>query len=250
MAKPTSLETPLPVLQGNGRSRGDGARRVYETLRSEILSLALEPGELLDEARIGQRFDLSRSPVREALIRLGSEGLVTTLPNKSTLVAPLKVEAVPQYLDALDLLQRAVTRLAARARSDADLEVIRAAQVEFEGALATRNALEMIEANRKFHAAIGTASGNSYLAEAYARLLDEGRRILRLYFRAFNDTLPEEFADEHPRIIAAIEARDKDLAESLAHEHAVNMGQGFLAYLSARHTDRVSVSGIQRGSAA
>lgn len=238
------MHKPVTTDNANGaRSRGDGARSVYAALRAEILSLELEPGSLLDEARIARRFGVSRSPVREALIRLRSEGLVTTLPNKSTLVTPLNVETFPQYLDALDLLQRATTRLAAIKRSDADLERIRRAQAAFETTLEGPDTLAMIEANRDFHVAIGTAGGNRFLGEAYAKLLDEGRRILRLYFRAYGDTMPAEFADEHPRIIAAIEARDADAAERLAHEHALQMGRGFLAYLDTRHTDAVAVTG-------
>jgi DNA-binding GntR family transcriptional regulator len=236
-----SAVTTISKSTNGTRSRGGGGRTVYEALRAEILSLSLEPGELLDESRIGQRFGLSRSPVREALIRLGSEGLVTTLPNKSTLVAPLNVEAFPQYLDALDLLQRATTRLAAVQHNAGDLASICAAQETFEDALSRHHALDMIQANRDFHVAIGEAGHNRYLAHAYGRLLDEGRRILRLYFRSYGDTLPSQFADEHPRIIAAITARDADLAEQLAHEHALNMGRGFLEYLSTRHTDQVVV---------
>ena len=237
-------EPATPTENGNGaRSRGDGARSVYTALRAEILSLALEPGCLLDEARLAQRFGVSRSPVREALIRLRSEGLVTTLPNRSTLVTPLNVDTFPEYLDALDLLQRATTRLAALKRSDADLERIRAAQAAFETTLEGGDALAMIEANREFHVAIGAAGGNRFLAEACARLLDEGRRFLRLYFRAYGDAMPAEFADEHPRIIAAIEAKDADAAERLAHEHALQMNRGFLAFLDTRHTDAVAVTG-------
>jgi len=229
---------------GGANGRGGGGRRVYDALRDEILALDLEPGALLDEARIGQRFGLSRSPVREALIRLESDGLVTTLPNKSTLVAPLNVEAFPHYLDALDLLQRAVTRLAALKRSDADLIRIEAAQTTFEDTIARRDALAMIQSNRDFHASIGEASRNVYLADAYTRLLDEGRRYLRIYFRAHDDTLPAEYADEHPRIVDAIRTRDADLAERLAQAHAQHMGSGFLAHLSARETDTMSVKSM------
>ncbi len=229
--------------ENGSKSRGGGARKVYNALRTEILTLVLEPGELLDEARIGERFGLSRSPVREALIRLSSEGLVTTLPNKSTQVAPLQIEDFPQYLDALDLLQRAVTRLAAKQRRDADLVIIKSAQGAFEDALGRRDALAMIEANRDFHVAIGEAARNRYLADSYARILDEGRRILRIYFRSYGDAVHPEFADEHPRIIAAIEARDEDLAERLAHAHARQMGERFLQYLRSRHTADISVAG-------
>ncbi len=73
------------------RIRGTGWKNVYETLRNEILSLALPPGQLLDETTLAERFDMSRSPVREALIRLGADELVVTLSNRSTIVAPIEV---------------------------------------------------------------------------------------------------------------------------------------------------------------
>src|SRR5262245_46033781 len=73
------------------RAKGTGWKSVYDTLRTEILSLELPPGQLLDETTLAERFDLSRSPVREALIRLSSEELVVTLPNRSTIVAPIEI---------------------------------------------------------------------------------------------------------------------------------------------------------------
>ena len=66
------------------RTRGAGWKDIYTTLRNEILSLVLKPGQLLDEMSIAERFDMSRSPVREALIRLASDELVVTLSNRST----------------------------------------------------------------------------------------------------------------------------------------------------------------------
>lgn len=218
------------------KTRGDGAQRVYRKLRDDILSLELAPGELLDEVTIGQRFNLSRSPVREALIRLASDGLVRTLPNKSTMVAPLNIEAFPQYLDALDLVQRVTTRLAALLRSRTDLEKIESCQAAFAKALADGDALRMIETNRDLHIAISEAGQNIYFTETYTRLLDEGRRMLRLYFRSFDDSLPPDLAGEHDKIIEAIRDRDADLAERLAHEHAVQVGDRFLEYLGRRHT--------------
>ncbi|TIQ54284.1 MAG: GntR family transcriptional regulator, partial [Mesorhizobium sp.] len=82
-------------------------------LRNEILSLTLQPGQLLDETTLAERFDMSRSPVREALIRLSGEDLVVTLSNRSTIVAPIEVATFPKYVEALDLAQRVNTRLAA-----------------------------------------------------------------------------------------------------------------------------------------
>jgi DNA-binding GntR family transcriptional regulator len=237
---PRDKPTTSPRDKPDGR--GQGAVRVYEALREDILSLSIPPGELLDEVQIGRRFQLSRSPVREALIRLASEGLVKTLPNKSTMVAPLHLEEFPAYIDSLDLVQRATTRLAAQLRSASDLAEINACQAKFETALKERDALAMIESNRHFHIAISEAAQNRYLKQFHARLLDEGRRFLRLYFRSFDDSLPPEFCDEHVQIIEAIERQDADLAERLAHEHTQQVSNRFLSYLARRRTADIAVA--------
>jgi len=223
------------------KRRGEGAARVYRRLRDDILRLDLEPGQVLDETRISRDFQLSRSPIREALIRLSSEGLIRMLPNKNTIVAPLNIEEFSSYIDALDLVQRITTRLAARLRTSEQLEHIKQQQAEFSKAVKAHDAHAMIEHNRNFHVAISDASQNRYLSEFNSRLLDEGRRYLRLYFRSFNDTLPPEFNDEHHQIIAAIESRDEERAEHLAHEHSMQVSERFLRYLSRRQTGDFSV---------
>jgi DNA-binding GntR family transcriptional regulator len=225
------------------RVRGTGAAEVYRHLREEILSLALRPGAPLDEARLSARFQLSRSPVREALIRLSAEGLVVTLPNRSTLVAPFDLESLPRYLDALDLMQRTVTRLAALLRTPADVHRIRVLHDGFEEALARRDPLQMIEGNRNFHVAIAEAGRNPYFTSLYTRLLDEGRRMMRVYFAYLGDTLPQEFRDEHTGLVEAVAAGDVDRAERLAHAHAVQFSGRFLDHLATRLSAGVSVAG-------
>ena len=224
------------------RVRGSSARTVYESLRRDILTMALPPGQPLDEVQIGERYNLSRSPVREALIRLSSEELVQTLPNKSTIVTPLNIQELPRYLDALDLMQRTTTRLAALLRTDADLKVIKQRQRAFQSALDKSNALDLIQTNRDFHIAISEAGKNRYFTSLYTRLLDEGLRMLRIYFSSYGDSLPPELEGEHAAIIEAIEARDADLAERLAHEHAVQVGDRYAAFLTTRFTADISLT--------
>ena len=78
----------------------------------------------------------------------------------------------------------------------------------------------MIATNREFHAAIAEAGRNPYYTALFLRLLDEGRRLLRLYYQSFDDRLPQEFVDEHEAMIAAIAARDVEAADRLARSHA------------------------------
>lgn len=222
-------------------ARGYGAIHVFERLRDEILSLELKPGQLIDEASLAARFEVSRSPVREALVRLAAEGLVETVPNKGTIITPLNIEEFPKYIDALDLIQRAVMRLAARHRTDADLVAIRAAQKEFRKRVVANDALGMIAQNVVFHLAIANAGRNRFFTETYRRLLGEGRRNLRLYYRSYGDTLPEELCHAHDAQVDAIAAQDEDLAERLGHEHAEEVHQRFLHFLSERNTREIAI---------
>ncbi len=179
---------------------------------------------------------MSRSPVRESLIRLSMEGLVVTLPNKSTLVAPLNIEEYPAYLDALDLMQRVTTRLAARLRTEADLQIIKERQKEFTKALDDGDVQGMIETNREFHMAISEAARNPYFNFLHARLMDDGRRMLHLYFRSFGGKVPSSIRRDHDRIVKAIKEQKEDEAEKCAHEHVIQVGDRFIGYLKSRQT--------------
>ena len=206
-------------------ARGTGGAWAYESLRAEILSLQLAPGLDLDEAGLVARLGLSRTPVREALIRLAADGLVVLLPNRGARVAPLDLVDLPRYVEALDLAQRAVNRFAALRRTDDDLKNIAAARDAFEASVAGGDAMAMTERNRDFHAAVAGAAHNRYVADHYLRLLDQGMRLLRIPF-AFDpeddgaDAHIAKIVDDHRKIAEAVTARDAEGADALGHDHA------------------------------
>lgn len=215
---------------------------VYEALRREILTLDLQPGELLDETRLSQRFGFSRSPVREALIRLAGENLVVTLANRSTIVAPIDITRFPAYVDALDIAQRMSTRLAAALRTDADIAVIEEQQRAFIKAVASRNHLAMSATNKDFHMAIARAGRNPYITSFYDKLLDEGRRILHLHFDYIERTHDGKLlTNEHEEMIAAIRNKDIDQADALASDHSRQFRDNFLNFLRENYAAGVSL---------
>ena len=222
------------------RKRGSGAQFVYSILRDEILDLTLLPGSPIDEIRLSERLSMSRTPIREALVRLASEGLVTTLPNRSTVVSNIDFMNLHTFFDAMTLMYRVTTRLAAQFHTPADMANIRARQVEFAKAVSAQDALSMIATNREFHAEIARAGRNPYYESLCLRLLDEGRRLLRMYYQSFDDQLPSEYVQEHEDLIAAIEARDIGRADSLAETHAdqiVRQIQGLISRDRRQHID-------------
>ncbi|MDF1632703.1 GntR family transcriptional regulator [Mycoplana sp. MJR14] len=216
----------------SSRARGSGTQSVYNAIRQEILAMVLAPGSPLDEVRLSERFGMSRTPVREALLRLAADGLVTTLPNRNTVVSAIDFATLPAYFEALTLMYRATTRAAAMHRAPKLMEKVHARQRDFRKAVEDRDAFAMIEANREFHVAIAEVGGNGYYTGFFARLLDEGRRILRLYYSTFEDRLPRQYVDEHEAIIAAIEAGDVDLCDRLATQHAAQIVRQIQDYIA------------------
>lgn len=214
------------------RAKGTGVRFAYDSLRHDILTLDLPPGAVLDETSIAERFGMSRSPVREALIRLAGDDLVVTLSNRSTVVAPIDVQSFPKYVEALDVAQRMNTRLAAELRSDQDLKTIARRQRDFVAAVGKGDHLAMSAANMAFHMAIAEAGRNPYLALFYERLLNQGRRMLHLHFdyleQGNDGTL---LTDEHDEMLAAIADRDAPRADALAHAHTRQFRDNFLAFM-------------------
>lgn len=202
------------------RKRGSGVKKAYDLLRTEILDLTLPPGSPIDEVQLAERLSLSRTPIREALARLATEGLIDTLPNRSTMVSNIDFLNLHTFFDAITLMYRVTTRLAAKNWRPGDLEIIQAHQRDFAKAVANHDALAMIGTNRDFHAAIAEAARNPYYLSLFVRLLDDGRRLLRLYYQSFNDRPPPSVVEEHEDIIAAITARDVEAADRLAKAHA------------------------------
>ena len=202
-----------------------GAQSVFQGLKEDILQLRLPPGENIEEPTLERRFKVSRTPVREALIRLASEGLVTLLPNRGARVAEIDISDVPQYFEALDVCQRMVLRLCALRASDQQISDLNKTNNYFISATKARDIVRMSESNRDFHAIMLDACGNRYFRALYAELLTVG---LRLSLSAFGTGLSnisiddKYYADvigQHSAMIDAIFQRNADLAEQVAREH-------------------------------
>jgi len=214
-------------------ARGAGVQTVYEQLRKAIVDLELPPGSPLDEVRLSQQFSMSRTPIREALVRLAADGLVMTLPNRNTIVSTIDFENLPVYFEALSLMYRVTTRTAASRRKPADLVAMRRHQAAYADAVLRSDARGMIAHNRDFHVAIAEAGGNPYFTSLFSRLLDEGRRLLRLYYYApLEDHLPHKYVDEHEAMVQAIENREAELCDQLAASHAAQIVRQIQSYIA------------------
>jgi len=200
---------------------------VYERLRAQILSLEFMPGSPLHEDRLSQRLGGSRTPLREALIRLSADGLVELLPNRGARVSTMALPQLQQHLEAFELLQRTATVLAAQRATPESLAEMRRRCVRFEQSCAANDVRGMIDSNWDFHHAIGAACGNEYIARMYDTMLTDGLRVARLAMAyecyGSEDAHTQHLANilrEHRELIDAIEARDVSRAGELSDSHS------------------------------
>jgi DNA-binding GntR family transcriptional regulator len=208
-------------------SKGASSEHAYRALMQEIVTFTLNPGEDLDEATLVGRLGVSRTPVREALVRLAAEGLVQLVPNRGARVAPMGWNDIREHLEAFDVSQRLVTRWAALRRTDDQIENMQTERLAFEKAFRQDDPVAMLDANFRFHAAIGAACRNSLLQRFYMQQLTADLRIARLAMTNECFTSEQAYRDhvgnivrEHREMVEAIRDRDADRAEELARSHA------------------------------
>lgn len=238
------------------KPKGRNTQYVYEAVRERIINMEFRPGASIDEARLVRLFGVSRTPIREALVRLASDGLVILLPNRGAMVAALSIDTVRDYIEAMDVCQRAVVRLAAIRRQSDDLAAIEERRLAFEAAAAKRDIQGMNLANHDFHAAVGAACHNAYLAKAYHHLLTDALRLswITLTYEYSSQKVYSNYIDsiidQHRGLAETIAAQDTEAAEALGRAHVELARQRFIDYISQARTSSLDISTLDLGDRA
>lgn len=230
-----------------GSRKGTSSHQVHEAIRKRILRVEMLPGEDIDEAALVSEFGVSRTPVREALVRLAKDGFVRLRPNRGAIVSPLELGEIPQLLEALELSLRATTRWAAVRRTANDLKIIESHKKEWDEAVAANDFIAMSETNNAFHMAIAESAGNFYVANLYASLLPG---FFRLSISLLSPTKLGDYkayyakiSDEHARMVQAIKDQDADAADRLAEQHSMLMREKVVDYFQSSLSGEVVLSG-------
>ncbi|MGY8669393.1 GntR family transcriptional regulator [Bradyrhizobium sp. UFLA05-109] len=232
-----------------GKPKGSGSRTVFDALRGQILSAELPPGADIDEQELVARYGISRTPVREALIKLASEGLVQIVTNRGARVAPLEVSEVPPLLEARELCERAINRWAAVRRTASDLAAIEAACLLFEEASHAGDYNAMASANSDFHAAISRACGNRFIEEHYRTIATQTIRLARMALTTDRSDPPdgryhETVRQHHRGMVDAIRRGDAEEADRLAKEHAVLFRDHMLKFFETNRAAELDLTSL------
>jgi DNA-binding GntR family transcriptional regulator len=188
---------------------------IYDALRSEILTCQLMPGEEIHEQDLAARYEVSRQPIREALLRLQQDRLVTVQPRQGYQVNPISMKDVRDLFQFRLALEPACVAAAVESASNqtlADLDRFRSigAQEDF------------IDYNRAFHDALAAASGNARMEAAIRDVLDQADRLVRLSVSTIKGRDPQKLVAEHGDIIDAVQRRDSRTARKLISAHVIS----------------------------
>jgi len=227
---------------------------VYERIRNDIIAFALRPEQELDEVSLAERYAVSRTPIREALIRLTADRLVEALPGRGVRVSPFIVSNYPRYMEATDLIRRALARAAAHRRTTLDLAKLQETHNTFVEAIEPLVSrfpvadVELSNCEHAFHLALAEASHNHYLIEAYSSLITQGIRMMRIQYGyqpmgkvSIKDYLMQ-LTDRHARLVAAIRERDSEQAEAAARALHNGLAERLAVYFQENLTEGVSLS--------
>jgi DNA-binding GntR family transcriptional regulator len=194
-----------------------------DQLEQDIVMGAFRPGERLDEQSLAARFNVSRTPIREALQQLASAGLVTAQPNRGAFVASLGVRDVVERFEAMAALEGMCGRLAARRISDSERRALTDAQEACAREAARGDADAYYYENERFHNVIYDACHNAFLAEQ-ARLLHKRLKPYRRLQLRLRNRIPASLK-EHQSIVDAILDGDGERAEQMLREHVLIQGE-------------------------
>lgn len=211
--------------------RGEATPRLREALEDDIVAGRLRPGQRLDEVGLAERFNVSRTPIREALIQLASSGLVEIRPRRGAFVLLLGPRELIESFELMAEIEAACARLAARRMGDEDRAALESAHHACADAVRAGDPEAYYPTNAAFHAAIYAATGNRVLAAEALRLQRRLQPYRRLQLRVPR-RMDASFA-EHEAILAALLAGDGEAAAEALRAHVLVQGERFMSLITA-----------------
>ncbi|PWK61361.1 GntR family transcriptional regulator [Roseicyclus mahoneyensis] len=219
-----------------------------DELEEEILTGVLRPGKRLEEAQLADRFGVSRTPIREALLQLAANGLVEFRPRRGAIVVEIGPRQLMEMFDVMAELESMCARLAARRVTDDALEQITAAHEACLKAAAEKDINEYYDTNEVFHARIRQASQNEFLMEQATNLQKRLKPYRRMQLRA-RDRIRASL-QEHQRIADAIAAGDADSAGAEMRDHVALMGERFTTLIASLDASKASQDDVSAENSA
>jgi len=219
--------TPLPALRYRTKQEF-----VYQALRDAIMRCDLRPGERLVVDDLARLLEVSAIPVREALHRLQSEGLVKGIPHVGATVSPISRGSIDEVFSVLEGLEIVAARTAALRMTAADAAALEEISAAMDEALRRDRKEEWADLNSPFHLAISRLAAMPMLHQMTERVLARWDRVRRFHFNGVLVPRIEQAQEEHRALLLAMKQRDLEALERTVRQH--NRG-ALLAYTEYLH---------------
>lgn len=195
-------------------------QEVAERLRQRIFAHELTPGTWIDEQKLAEQYGISRTPLREALKVLASEGLVELKPRRGCYVTEISAQDLDDIFPLMAMLEGRCAADAVKRAKAGDLKDLKAIHDRLEAAARDGRIDAFFEANQEFHKKIQELAGNRWMLS----VIQDLRKVLklsRLHSLSLEGRLQQSL-DEHRLIMAAFEGSDAAKAEQLMHDHLLS----------------------------
>ncbi|NNF97977.1 MAG: GntR family transcriptional regulator [Desulfobacteraceae bacterium] len=215
------------------------ADQAYEIIQRQIISLELAPGQQIDEKQLAELIGIGRTPVREALLKLTSEYLVESQPQKGFVVTHLTFQNTKSIFEALRILEMGIAELAVQQELSDTFALMQGACDQFESAMAGNDFMRLFWANHHFHLHFAGCSKNDYLIRALKAVRNEVNRLTFLSFNSrFSDTddfrrYNQSVLHEHSQLIDYLRKKDIDNLKKTLDMHIQGFQQRVVAYLTS-----------------
>ncbi|OON98345.1 MAG: GntR family transcriptional regulator [Epulopiscium sp. Nele67-Bin004] len=206
---------------------------VFQSLRDAIIVGDLPAGERLMETQLAEKLGVSRTPVREAIRRLETEGLVVMVPRKGAQVAPFTKKDIQDVLEVRAALEALATKLACTRTDDLEFMKLQIVLKEYEFAVRDHDVDMMIQKDVEFHDIIFAATKNDRLIQMSSNIREQVQRYRIAYLKKVDDGA--RVLQEHIAILEAIQKGDADGAAELATEHINTQLDSILKYIEEKH---------------
>lgn len=194
--------------------------QVADRLRELIVWGDLEPGERLNERLLCERFDISRTPLREALKMLSAEGLVTLLPNRGAVVTTLTRAEAEDMFQVMAVLEGLAGELACKRATAENIAEIQALHAAMKGHHANRDLMPYFRVNQQIHQKLVDSARNTELANLYRNLSVRIRRAR--YMANFSKARWDHAMKEHEEILQALVQRESARLKAILQKHLEN----------------------------
>lgn len=218
---------------------------VVERLRDMIVEGELAVGERLNDARLAALLNVSRTPIREALKLLASEGLVELLPGRGARVRAFTLESVGDLLEVIAGLERHACELAAMRMGEREFERLKRLHERMARHFAEGERPAYFKLNNEIHLAIVAAADNAILQEVHASLLVRARRAR--YAALAAPARWEEAMAEHERLMEALAARDARRAGEIMQDHDRRTARAILESLGPESAGATAAAAADEG---